>query len=404
MDLTEREVVCCSRCGAELEEDCAEYYSVNGSDEQLCGECYHDECGACDHCGEYFEWDDLRQVNGGDFYVCSDCLRRFTQCDSCNEYFTDSRIWASDDNGAICRTCRPNYFICEDCEQIFHIDDMEEYGGELLCGECYPNHSQHGGGLIHDYSYKPDVRFLDGCSGYGLELEIDKGNDCEETAESLLAAANDRREHIYIKHDGSLCDGMEIVSHVGSVDYHANSFPWAEISEIAIRNGFRSHDTETCGLHIHASRSLFGNTRTQQDLTIAKVMLIIERYWNEYVVPFSRRAPEKLQAWANKPGANILPSDDEYTVIEKGRNEYEKGRYQAVNLQNYYTVEFRLFRGTLRRNTIIASIQWVDTLIKTAKKTELANIWELSWADIFANTEYTELNEYLTNKNLKGDK
>ena len=38
------------------------------------------------------------------------------------------------------------------------------------------------------------------------------------------------------------------------------------------------------------------------------------------------------------------------------------GRYAAVNLCNYATIEFRLFRGTLKHNTLIAAIELVKKL------------------------------------------
>lgn len=51
---------------------------------------------------------------------------------------------------------------------------------------------------------------------------------------------------IYIKHDGSLNDGMEIVTHPMTLDYHLNEMPWREVMSKAISFGYISHKTRTC--------------------------------------------------------------------------------------------------------------------------------------------------------------
>ena len=79
-------------------------------------------------------------------------------------------------------------------------------------GECYDNVCC--GDSIHDYNYKPDPVFYgNGNRYFGVELEIDIGGKTCPNADEILAIANDLDEHIYIKSDGSLNDGMEIVIH-----------------------------------------------------------------------------------------------------------------------------------------------------------------------------------------------
>ena len=66
---------------------------------------------------------------------------------------------------------------------------------------------------------------------------------------------------------------------------------------------------------------------------------------------------------------------------------------------NYKTVEFRFFRGTLRRDTIIASIQWVDTIINYCGQ-QFKRLVQFTWDDIFANADHMELTAYLKQHNL----
>lgn len=42
------------------------------------------------------------------------------------------------------------------------------------------------------------------------------------------------------------------------------------------------------------------------------------------------------------------------------------GRYTCVNLQNRNTVEFRMFRGTLKPNTIFATLELLDRICDLA--------------------------------------
>ena len=46
----------------------------------------------------------------------------------------------------------------------------------------------------------------------GVELEIDRGGEYDDNADQVSAVANRDAENLYIKHDGSLNEGMELVS------------------------------------------------------------------------------------------------------------------------------------------------------------------------------------------------
>ena len=45
--------------------------------------------------------------------------------------------------------------------------------------------------------------------------------------------------------------------------------------------GYLSHQTDTCGLHIHVHRSTFGETEAQQETCIARILYIVEKFWDE---------------------------------------------------------------------------------------------------------------------------
>ena len=95
---------------------------------------------------------------------------------------------------------------------------------------------------------------------------------------------------------------------------------------------------------------------------------------------FTRREGNTLSQWANKPNLPIYSDDNLDTCARKVRDKRDcSGRYQAVNLQNTNTVEFRVFRGTTNRVTLLASIEFVDALIMYCKSHELSDLISLSW-------------------------
>ncbi len=169
-----------------------------------------------------------------------------------------------------------------------------------------------------------------------MELEIDGAGKDGYNAEKILDAANNGDERIYIKTDGSLDDGMEIVTHPMSLDYHMNEMPWSEISEIALDMRYRSHNTGTCGLHVHVNRTTFGEERETQDECISRILYFVEHHWEE-LLKFSRRTESQMNRWAARYGYKNSPKE----VMENVKK-HSIGRYACVNITNYHTIEFRI--------------------------------------------------------------
>jgi len=390
--MSNMEAIVCFECGRELQEG-EDKYNI-GNETYICEDCKNDYYTHCDDCDELVHEDDLVPVDNNNRHVCEDCSSNYYRCDCCEGLYSEYNIAINRVSITLCDRCYNDYYFrCAGCDDVVHLDYGEPIEGYYYCSACAEDYR----GPIQSYNYKPSPIFYGGNEGYGLELEIDDGDYKREAAAAILEAAGD---HIYLKEDGSLSSaGFEIVTHPASLSYHVNSFPWEDICRTALSYGYRSHDTDTCGLHIHASRSLFGDSETEQDLTIAKIMLLVDRWYNDYIVKFARRNLSNMRRWADKPDAGIEPSDDNNSAIDKSKKTANH-RYKAVNLCNTHTVEFRFFRGTLKRNTIIASIQWIDTIINYCRETQLKDLWSASWEEIFCTTEYEELTNYLKERNL----
>ena len=74
-----------------------------------------------------------------------------------------------------------------------------------------------------------------------------------------------------------------------------------------------------------------------------------------------------------------------------------------MNLTNANTIEFRIFRGTLKYNTLIATLQFVEKLCSAAISLSDAQLQALSWSDIMLGidpAQYPELVRYLKERRL----
>ena len=352
----------------------------------------------CSECGEEFEQEELTAFAGA--LLCRNCLEEATiTCRCCGE-----RMWISDAiDDDLCEYCYDNdYTRCSDCDSVIHYDDAyytsddEDNHNHPYCYRCYHKHTDNAS--IHDYFYKPEPIFYgNGRRYYGVELEVDCGGEDEEKAEYLLNTANSGAEHMYIKHDGSIDDGFECVSHPMTLEYHKNNMPWERILRKAVSLGYRSHQAETCGLHVHISRKGLGSTYDEQECTIAKILYFYEKFWDE-ILRFSRRTKYQAERWARRYGGGLInPSE---TLIRAKHSGF--GRYMAVNLENTHTIEMRIFRGTLKYSTFMATLQLVDEICRTAVSLSDDMIQSMTWLDFVQKIppEKKELIDYLKVRRL----
>jgi len=270
--------------------------------------------------------------------------------------------------------------------------------------------------MINSYSYKPSPVF--GTRGhqdlsrnltFGVELECDSVSDVplRVSAGRCSDMVDDATDRVYCKHDGSLSRGFEIVSHPGTLEHHTYELRWKQICRILQKSGFRSHDTSTAGLHIHVGRKQLGGTYDESCETVRKLTILVYRFWPE-LVNFSRRRESALEQWAPRPHLAYWynPALTGNEVRDWARREipvyddYHDHRYTALNVTNNDTVEFRIFRGTLQRDTLIAALQLVSNLCRWAMTHDWDEVQSARFIDVAACTAYPELNAYLIVRNL----
>ena len=349
------------------------------------------------HCGQEYLLED--RVIVGEDMICESCADEETViCSHCGEriYWDDN---AGDERTPLCQHCYDRWYqSCSCCGRILHEDDVyyrSRDDDEPLCLTCY--NREHDYRTIQDYYYKPEPLFRgDGPRYFGVELEIDEAGEDNDSARRIMEIANGNGlENLYCKHDGSLDDGFELVTHPMTLEYHMKEMPWAKVLQEAIRLGYVSHQTTTCGLHVHVNRDAFGASEAEQDAVIARILYFFEKNWEE-LLKFSRRTPRQLEHWAARYGYKDQPKE----LLDHAKKGSHGGRYTSVNLTNADTIEFRIFRGTLKYNTLIATLQLVDRVCDVALFLTDDQIKAMSWTTFVAGCTQPELVQYLKERRL----
>jgi len=359
------------------------------------------EMKTCSICKD--EWAEMDMFDGK--YLCDNCLEGETFVCSC----CGNRLWVgeihSDSNRSICDSCYDNHYNnCVRCGCLISHDDTyyDENDDDSYCLNCFGEAEREK--VINSYNYKPcPIFYGDGSFFYGVELEIDDGGEDQDNASRILGKANKLDELIYIKHDGSLDCGFEIVTHPMTLGYHSNHMPWKDVLEDAAAMGYRSHQSGTCGLHVHVCRSALRQTSVEQEAAVARVLYFVEKFW-EQMLKFSRRSEDQINKWAARYGLKNTPSETLQDAKDK-----RLGRYVCINLENEYTIEFRLYRGTLKLETLLATLQMTDTICNVAFSLSDEQFQNLSWHDFtkHISEDKQELINYLKYRKIysttKGD-
>ena len=175
------------------------------------------------------------------------------------------------------------------------------------------------------------------------------------------------------------------------------------MAQLAQRLGLDLADTFTGKVIMRSTRlskkislktMTLNNEEQEQELSIARLLYFVEKFWTE-LLRFSRRTERQINRWAARYGMKLSPK----AVMESAKDS-RAGRYTAVNLTNEDTVEIRIFRGTLKYNTLIATLQLVNAICDVALLLSDEELQELSWHGFLDRIHEPELIQYLKERNL----
>jgi hypothetical protein len=278
-----------------------------------------------------------------------------------------------------------NYCSCDDCNTITHEDDgASTYEGDYwVCQECLDDsyswsdrrdtyisnedytedEGDEDNGVIHSYHHSKN-RVCHIPSAYdkidnpavllGLELEMECSEDYSRAEKAQVLydriheynAGDTTYPYGFFEEDGSLNYGFELVTSYTGLDVHAKQLLVFRDNPV---RGLRSHDTNSCGLHVHVSRA--GMTTFHA----CKLAFFVHDSNNQHLLrALARRSNSRHAKMVNKK------ADSQWIKNAKrdGISRLNDDRYEAVNFQNSATVEFRLFKGTLRYESIMACLEF----------------------------------------------
>lgn len=310
--------------------------------------------------------------NNENLELCERCEDRSIRCDNCSD--TVHQTSYTNINGDyFCEFCAEDYEYCDNCDSSYYTQDYNS------CPDCENSRDD----LIHNYSFRPEPVFFikkdhftpfdprtTSVTGFELEMEAVNCNryDGAERAEEIFG------KWCYLKDDGSLNDGFEMVSHPMSREFAIETFPYERLRELS-GMGMRSAQTRTCGLHIHINRSYFRTNPT----TMYRFMSMFYRNTEQWK-KIAGRAESSYATWDEYELERMLA----YTKSLNGPGypAHNSNRYVALNLQNRNTIELRFFKGTLRPESFIARIEAAHAVAQYAYATrnnvsiKTAHDWE----------------------------
>jgi len=358
----------------------------------------HNMCAvACYNCEQKYsnktsETVDVITNNGWQKVCCRNCVEVLwgSRADDIEDFWCehgdhyaqqtqDEFRWSDYWDRDMCNYCYDMYVECNECGYEYHQDTGHD---------CEDEYDDDDSGLVHNYSYKPNpIFFGDSKYYFGIELEVEsRASQKSEAAETVVNALS---EHVYLKSDGSLANGFEIVTHPHSLDsFHELEWGWLDTIK---SQGMRSWNTDSCGLHVHVSRSAFGPEGYQTNSNAMK-------YLHEaHLIRFNKFIYDnqiQVEILAGRKNNNYASFSDKGRVIPKVKlNRQSSGRYSAVNLENRTTVELRMFKGSLRKERVLSAVEFTHAVVEYTRNLKVqASKRPFAWSRF---TTYVTNNEEL---------
>lgn len=397
-DLPVDETDICGKCGKSL--DSHVVYDKFGN--QYCEDCAKEMFVQCAGSGNTIDLlNDNYVEHDGKIYASTWFYSNYTKCDLCGEYHLNSEIEKLHDNRKVCAKCIVDNGLikCEHCGNYFTSDLIQSFEGSRLCASCVESMLNN---VIKGYHEFGDweLRTTGNEDFYthnniGFELEVERHNSGVSRnlqAYRTLKTANDL---VVIERDGSLHNGFEIISHPMSYDYiRSNKDLLKDILDELKNANYQGDEVSTAGLHFHVDKKLLATTSRSMDQVIDNILLIVETFKKELEV-FARRKSNDY--------CNFLTASREMLNLKKIKKIKDTSdRYLAVNLSNYKTIEFRMFKSTVDYKTFMASIELVNNIVNISKYEDLQ---DLSWSDIVNYKKHLNsfIMEYSDSLNIVSD-
>lgn len=244
-----------------------------------------------------------------DLDLCIDCALKYRYCVSCGTFMIHKDL-----RGDKCRPCfRENPTLADAMCRINTEHKLGE-GPRYFGVELETEVTESGGAASIKQTIQKQIQEIDALVG----------------------------DNVLMKRDGSLEHGLEIVTLPATL--HKQYYLWNKFFSVK-HPKLRSFDTDTCGLHVHVSRDGL------EESIIAKIVCFVNAESNKkFMYVIAGRTASQFTKFKIK----VLDS----------AHQFSGDRYEAVNLGNAHTIEFRMFRGTLKKESLFKAVEFCDAIIE----------------------------------------
>lgn len=396
---------CCGKTQTDSFRMCQYYDHKTNKTIHYCGECRY-KCGfeVCGHCHDLFfriESDEARKlvenlirksgvkvnccrlnhyalIDRYDEWICWDCTDKleadgWIRCDRCGAY--SNEITTTDCSEDLCPNCYAGY-----------LEELEER--ESNCSGD-PSDWEHD--LISSYHESilefddPEDKLV-----FGTEFEFIIGSNnnslnCYEAVDSFVRELTNSPITSAIEKDASV--DFEVISAPEGLDKVQKNL--SHIIDVLSNYDCKSWDHSSgCGLHFHVNRRGVHHIKNI-------VKFFVDNQTD--IIKLSGRTPDQITSWCR---FDSLPDLLDYSDKELLKGTLFTSRYSAINFNNRCTIEFRLFRASLRKERVNAYIAFLKAIFKNARFLNKVNFNQL-----VATSKSKDLAEItgipLINKSLK---
>lgn len=238
----------------------------------------------------------------------------------------------------LCNKCYNNIRACVMCKRRMLLDYNYESISRFYCNECNDTRVIHECNIKNKPIYfnetgKPRQRTGKIYMGVELEVEANRGLPLGVLAHKIQGLFE---EFIFLKWDGSINHGFEIVSQPATIEYHNKA--WGKLFDLNHKGIFFQQNPSTCGMHVHVGRKML---ECRHENLIKRLSNLIYNKENKFFL--------------------------EYVACRRS-NEYanysrEESRYGALNLSNKHTIEFRMFKGLFDKEAFLRNLESVKAMI-----------------------------------------
>lgn len=361
----------------------------------------------CFNCKKEFEprrrYNHVVKMGSIDRNICEPCFKKIMQCSSCgSNHFSSSLTHVS--GMWLCHSCLVNDMSqiksCDSCGTFHYDSNLMKTGNLNICNVCVFSTADFHKIHTHSYSYKPEFRMYkksvtDTSIPLGIELEVLNKRVKKSVLTSYISTKiNTKNSIFYFKDDSSIenlgngiyGESFELVSHPMTYNYiKDNKDTILSIMELK-QYGCTSFRANTCGMHIHMDSSYFQASHLYRFLK-----MIYDNDDFTYLV-----SDRNDREWFDRYCSMDPPFDLKVAASHKRNSSDQQSRHVAVNMSSGYTVEVRIFKGTLNYTRFMKNIEFCVAMYEYTKNTRECSVE--GFKQWLVTTDYRYLVEFLAKK------